>query len=333
METKIDQANYSDITVIMYHYVRDIKKSLYKNIKGLETNCFIEQIKYLNKNYNVIRMEELIESMKNNLKLPTKALLLTFDDGYVDHFNNVFPVLEEYNIQGSFYIPAKTVIDHQVLYVNKIHFILASEINSIKIIDDIKKLLYKYKSEFNLEDFNYYYKKLAIKNRWDDKNIIFIKRLLQVELNEDLRLLMVDYLFKKYVRVKESDFAKELYMDSDQIKIMLKSGMHIGCHGYNHYWWNKLSLSDLEKEIDLSLHFLKNLGVDISNWTAAYPYGSYNEEVKELLDYKKCRLAFSTDLGIANNSYKDRLLMKRLDTNDMPVDSNALTNEWFKKSR
>ena len=56
-------------------------------------------------------------------------------------------------------------------------------------------------------------------------------------------------------------------------------------------------------------------------------------EVKELLDYKKCRLAFSTDLGIANNSYKDRLLMKRLDTNDIPADSNALTNEWFKKSR
>ena len=47
-----------------------------------------------------------------------------------------------------------------------------------------------------------------------------------------------------------------------EIKIMLKSGMHIGCHGYNHYWWNKLSLSDLEQEIDLSLHFLKNLGLD-----------------------------------------------------------------------
>ena len=57
METKTDQANYSDITVIMYHYVRGIKKSLYKNIKGLETNCFIEQIKYLSKNYNIIRIE------------------------------------------------------------------------------------------------------------------------------------------------------------------------------------------------------------------------------------------------------------------------------------
>ena len=88
-------------------------------------------------------MEELIESVKNNLKLPSKALLLTFDDGYADHFNNVFPVLKEYNIQGSFYIPAKTVIDHQVLDVNKLHFILASETNFIKIIDDIKKLLCK----------------------------------------------------------------------------------------------------------------------------------------------------------------------------------------------
>ena len=133
MEIKIDQVSYSDITVIMYHYVREIKKSSYKNIKGLETKYFIEQIKYLHKNYNIIRTEQLIESIQNNLKLPSKALLLTFDDGYADHFNNVFPVLKEYNIQGSFYIPAKVVIDNEVLDVNKIHFILASETNTTRI--------------------------------------------------------------------------------------------------------------------------------------------------------------------------------------------------------
>jgi peptidoglycan/xylan/chitin deacetylase (PgdA/CDA1 family) len=333
MEIKIDQVSYSDITVVMYHYVRDIKKSSYKNIKGLETKCFIEQIKYLKKNYNIIRIEELIESIEKKIKLPPKALLLTFDDGYADHFKNVFPVLKEFNIQGSFYIPAKAVIYNEVLDVNKLHFILASETNTTKIIDDIKKLLCEYKLKFNLEDFNYYYKKLAFKNRWDNPNVIFIKRLLQVELNEGLRLLIVNYLFKKYVGVKESDFAKKLYVNEDQIKTMLKSGMHIGCHGYNHYWWNRLSSSDLEKEIDLSLHFLKNLGVDISKWTSAYPYGSYNQDVKELLEYKKCRVAFTTDLGIANNSYNNRLTMKRLDTNDIPVDSNSPTNKWFKKSK
>ena len=333
MEIKIDQVSNSDITVVMYHYVRDIKKSFYNNIKGLETKCFIEQIKYLNKNYNIIKMEELIESIENNLKLPSKALLLTFDDGYADHFNNVFPVLKEYSIQGSFYIPAKVVIDNEVLDVNKIHFILASETNTTRIIDDIKKLLCEYKSKFNLESFNYYYKKLAFKNRWDNPNVIFIKRLLQVELNEELRLLIVNYLFEKYVGVKESDFAKKLYVNENQIKTMLNSGMHIGCHGYNHYWWNKLSSIDLEKEIDLSLYFLKNLGVDISKLTSAYPYGSYNQDVKELLEYKKCRVAFTTDLGIANNSYYNRLTMKRLDTNDFPVDSNSPTNKWFKKSK
>jgi peptidoglycan/xylan/chitin deacetylase (PgdA/CDA1 family) len=333
MEIKIDQVSFSDVTVVMYHYVRHIKKSSYKNIKGLETKSFINQIKYLRKNYNIIRIEDLIDSIKNKSQLPSKALLLTFDDGYSDHFHNVFPVLKKFNIQGSFYIPAKAIIDHQVLDVNKIHFILASEINTIKLIDDIKKLLLKYKSKFNLKDFNYYFKKLAIKNRWDTPNVIFIKRLLQVELVEELRLLIVDFLFKKYVGIKESDFAKELYLNQDQIKIMLKSGMHIGCHGYNHYWWNKLDLIDLEKEINLSLYFLKNLGVDISNWTAAYPYGAYNQEVVKLLNDKKCSLAFTTDVGIANNSFKNKLRMKRLDTNDFPTDLNSLPNEWFKKSK
>ena len=95
METKIDQVSFSDVTVVMYHYVRHIKKSSYKNIKGLETKSFINQIKYLRKNYNIIRIEDLIDSIKKKSQLPSKALLLTFDDGYSDHFHNVFPVLKK----------------------------------------------------------------------------------------------------------------------------------------------------------------------------------------------------------------------------------------------
>ena len=333
METKIDQVKYSDVTIVNYHYVREINNSSFKKIKGLELNLFIEQIKYFKKYYNIITIEELINSTENKVKLPSKALLLTFDDGYSDHFNNVFPILKKYKIQGSFYIPGKAVKEHKVLDVNKIHFILASKLSVKSIIEDIKMLLIRYKKQYNLKDFNFYYNKLATGARWDSPEIIFIKRLLQVELVEELRLIMVDFLFQKYVNLVEDDFAKSLYLDENQIKIMIKNGMHIGVHGYNHYWWNKLNLDDLEKEIDLSLEFLKSLGQDISNWTAAYPYGSYSKKVEKLLKKKKCSLAFTSENGIANNLFKNKLAMKRLDTNDFPTDQNALTNDWFNKSR
>ncbi|WP_299125658.1 polysaccharide deacetylase family protein [uncultured Tenacibaculum sp.] len=320
MEIRIDLTNkytMSELSVVMYHYVREIKNSSFPDIKGLELKDFREQIKYLKENYNFITTEELIESVYNNYKLPPKSVLLTFDDGYVDHYTNVFPILKEFGIQGSFYIPAKTVKEHKVLDVNKIHFILASVPDKSKIVADIKDLLIDIKERHDINDFEYYYKKLAIESRYDTAEVIFIKRLLQVELEEEIRMEIVDFLFKKYLKVSEPNFAKQLYLNEDQIKEMISEGMHIGCHGYNHYWWNRLKPNELEKEIDLSLDFLESLGVDLSNWTAAYPYGSHNEDVEIFLEKKKCKLAFTTKVGIENASLSNRLQLKRLDTNDI----------------
>ena len=37
------------VTIIMYHYVRDLKNGRYPKIKGLDILLFKEQIKYLKK--------------------------------------------------------------------------------------------------------------------------------------------------------------------------------------------------------------------------------------------------------------------------------------------
>lgn len=317
----------SDVSVVMYHYVREIKNSFFPDIKGLETKAFREQILYLKRHYQFVTMEEVIDSVHNNSKLPSKAVLLTFDDGYIDHYTNVFPILQEFGIQGSFYVPAKTVKEHKVLDVNKIHFILASVPDKNEIIKDIKLLLLEYRKVNNLKGFDYYYKKLAVQDRYDSAEVVFIKRLLQVELTENVRTRIVDFLFNKYLKVSESDFAKELYLNEIQIKEMLSNGMHIGCHGYDHNWWNKMEPNELEKDIDLSLAFLEGLGVKLSNWTACYPYGSHSKAVEQLLEQKKCQLAFTTEVGIAKTKFKKKLVMERLDTNDITKDQNALAND------
>lgn len=317
----------SNVSVIMYHYVREIKNSSFPEIKGLEISAFREQIIYLKKHYQFVTMEEVIDNVYNNKKLPSNAVLLTFDDGYVDHYTNVFPILLEFGIQGSFYIPAKMIKENKVLDVNKIHFILASVPDKNEIIKDIKFLLLKYKDRDNLKNFDYYYSKLAVESRFDSAEVIFIKRLLQVELIENVRMRIVDYLFNKNLKVSESDFAKELYLNETQIKEMLNNGMHIGCHGYDHNWWNKMEPKELEKDIDLSLDFLENLGVNLSNWTASYPYGSHSKAVEQLLEQKKCRLAFTTEMGIAKSIFERKLLLERLDTNDITKDQNALAED------
>ena len=184
------------LSIVMYHYVRDLKNSRYPNIKGLDVKLFREQLKYIQNHYKVIRMEDLISAFENNTKLPKNSILLTFDDGYKDHFDFVFPILNELGIQGSFFPVANPIKNGKVLDVNKIHFILAAQEDEVTLIQEIYSLLTKYREKFKLESNEYYFKKLAQPGRWDSKEIRFIKKLLQNELPEEPRKLIIKDLFE-----------------------------------------------------------------------------------------------------------------------------------------
>jgi len=322
----------NQITIVMYHYVRELKYTRYPQIKGLLTSQFREQLNYMEKYYQFVTVNDCIDAIYSNGELPSNAILLTFDDGYIDHFNTVFPILHERGIQGCFFPPAKVILEHEVLDVNKIHFILASCSNIHDILKDIYTCLDKYRSEYSLENNDYYFSKLAQANRFDPKEILFVKRLLQVELEETLRNLIVDELFQKYVSNNEKSFSRELYMDVDQIKCMVRNGMYIGSHGYDHYFLDNLSPDKQEKEINLSLQFLKKVGSPIDNWVMNYPYGVYNNSLIDIIRKKNCKFALTIKVGIASLSKDNAFTLERLDTNDLPKVANTRANKWTRKT-
>jgi peptidoglycan/xylan/chitin deacetylase (PgdA/CDA1 family) len=315
----------------MYHYVRDLKHSRYPEIKGLDVSLFKKQLQYILKYYKLIRMEDIFESLKGNYVLPKNSLLLTFDDAYKDHFEFVFPILDELRIQGSFFPPGRAIQEHQVLDVNKIHFILATVENKSLIIKDIYSWLDMYRNEYNFDQNEDYFNKLSAANRFDISEVVFIKNMLQQALPEKLRRIILSDLFSKYVSKDEEAFSRELYMNIDQLKCMLRHGMYIGSHGWDHYWLNTLSESQQEHEIKLSLKFLENIGCNIADWIMCYPYGAYNDSLISLLRNHNCKLGLTTEVGIVNSATDSSFTYKRLDTNDLPKDEDAEPNEWTLK--
>ena len=105
------------ISIIMYHYVRELRHGRYSGIKGLETEDFKRQLDFLQANFHLITVEELLAAVDEGASLPDRAALLTFDDGYIDHYTNVFPVLKERGIQGFFSMPGKILAERKVLDV------------------------------------------------------------------------------------------------------------------------------------------------------------------------------------------------------------------------
>lgn len=319
------------VTIIMYHFVRELRNSRYPEIKGLETLDFIGQIEYILRFYNVISMEELLAAASSGGWLPPNALLLTFDDGYADHYMSVFPILDKYGLQGSFFPPARAVLEHKVLDVNKIHFVLATVEDKAKIVRFIESEINENTSAYGLDAPGTYYEKLAIPNRYDTAEVVYIKRVLQKGLPEELRARIVDKLFAEFVTRDEAAFACELYMNVEQIKCMRRDGMFIGSHGYDHYWLNTLSRQEQEREIDRSLDFLGSLGCSLESWVMCYPYGGYNDSLLSVLAERGCRIGLGTNVAIADLGVENHLALSRLDTNDLPKCRDSEPNLWTQK--
>jgi peptidoglycan/xylan/chitin deacetylase (PgdA/CDA1 family) len=318
----------NSLTIVMYHYVRDLKNSEYPEIKGLDTACFKEQLGYIKKYYNVVSGHDLMDAVTNKTPLPPQPLLLTFDDGYIDHFTQVFPVLVKERLPACFFPPAKCILEHDLLDVNKIHFVLAATPDKRKIVDHILKFIDENRLQSGLAPSEVYWKKLAHPNRFDPAEVIFIKRVLQRELPLELRQRMINQLFNRYVTSDTTSFSQTLYMNTDQIRTLQQHGMCVGSHGYDHFWLNTLSASQQAEEIDQSLKFLASVGLDTERWMMCYPYGAYNKSLLSVLKARKCVIGLTTKVGLVALENYDPLTMSRIDTNDLPKDANTNANEW-----
>ena len=319
------------LTIVMYHYVRDLQRSRYPRIKGLGVDRFREQMNYLKRHYTPATMEQVIASYHDGEPLPRNPVLLTFDDGYADHWRYAFPVLHELGMQGSFFPPAKAICRRSVLDVNKIHYILASVNECSLIINALHELLDQYRKSCLLESSEAYWQKHAVASRFDGADVIYIKRMLQVVLPASVRTKITTELFRRYVTTDEAAFAEELYLTRDQLRCMARMGMFIGSHGCEHGWLDSLSPSGQEQEIDQSLDFLKQIGVKTDRWAMCYPYGASNDSLLAVLRQRGCALGLTTSVRLASPQ-DDPLLLPRLDTNDLPQEAGAQPNAWTRQA-
>ena len=308
------------VTIIMYHYVRALNESRYPLIKGLDLKLFRNQIQFLKNKYNFISCNDLIDSIEGKSDIPENSVLLTFDDGYIDHYTNVLPILLENDIKAFFSMPGKILAEGKVLDVNKIHFILSSMKIEGLVQTLFEKLNYYRGTEFYIPSNLELYSKYAKPGRYDDKDTVFVKSLLQFALDEQLRNIITNDLFKENVSSHEEAFSKELYMSYDQIKMMKNLGMKFGIHGYDHYWLGNLSEDKMKADISKALDVFNNI-IDPNNWIMCYPYGSNNKLIQKYIKDNGCKMAITTDIRIADISKDNRFELPRLDTNDFPPKS------------
>lgn len=91
---------------ICYHSVSNRSDMPSSNIR---IEDFRQQVKYFNKHFKIIKSDDLIFNLKNNIKPEGIELVITFDDGQLNNYNYAYPILKELSIPATFFVTIKRI--------------------------------------------------------------------------------------------------------------------------------------------------------------------------------------------------------------------------------
>ena len=96
-----------EVPILCYHQVRNWKPTDSKSARDyiVPEEAFRAQMKMLaDSGYHTVLPEQLYAYLNNGTPLPSKPVMLTFDDTDLDQFTFAKPLLDKYNFKGVFFI-------------------------------------------------------------------------------------------------------------------------------------------------------------------------------------------------------------------------------------
>jgi peptidoglycan/xylan/chitin deacetylase (PgdA/CDA1 family) len=96
-----------NVPILTYHSVRPHtpNQSPLQKYYDVAPESFIKQMQYLqDRGYAVIGLDYLATALEQNIILPQKSVVLTFDDGWRSQYAYAFPILRKHNYTATFFV-------------------------------------------------------------------------------------------------------------------------------------------------------------------------------------------------------------------------------------
>lgn len=278
---------------VMYHYVRDSHKEM-PFFRYLSVDNFKKQLAHFEDEYGIVTYEELLGFLEHKIAYSAieGKILLTFDDGFSEHYKTVYPLLKEKGYAGIFYVPTGVYEREKALDVHRIHYLLGCY-GGETMLEALKETL----QEHMLDDVHYdVFKEKTYKDQVNDDATDTFKKIFNYYIAYEYREQVLDALVQKFT--SDDVIYNGLYITQEQMKEMHVNHMIIGSHSVNHYVMSKLSEKEQEDEIVHSFEFIENLIGQLKIKTFCYPYGgfhSFSAKTEALLEAEGCDFSFNVE--------------------------------------
>ena len=299
-------------TIVFYHYVRDVERTPFPGIKGLSIDQFVGQLDWLQNRFDVIDGSTFERALLSGSGFDRSTALLTFDDGFIDHYEHVFPILRSRGMGGIFFVAGATFGERpRLLNVHRTHFLL-SELGADRFSQEVGAALEREGvTVANGESREGIY-------RYDEAPDIRVKRILNYEAPYPVADRVLSAVFERHLGNSEV-FARRLYLSAAQVRDMAAGGMTFGFHTETHPVLSRLARDAQHAELQRGPALIQELtGQDTASF--CYPYGfthTYNADTLAVLEECGYSMAFNTARRDAVIGLDSRYELPRFDTRDV----------------
>ncbi len=254
---------------------------------------FNKQIDWLAAKFPVISLNEAINQCKTSIAKSTTQVALTFDDGYRDNYEIVYPILKRKGLPATYFIVTDYIGKDMPLWYNQLF-----------------ELLYK----------NKHLRTIVVADKVIHRNIMQPRLYFIFSVMERIKSLgslerqrIIDSLEESVDKRPVLRHPDNRCMDWEQVKEMSKNGFEIGSHSLTHTSLSRLPFEEARQEIIKSKQAIEeNLKKTCRHF--AFPFGSKNDFNQELINCVKEAGFMSCLLNVHgyNHIEKGSLCFKRI---------------------
>jgi len=287
--------------VLMYHYVRHGTARPAVGYRAMDPATFAAQLDDVCTTRTPVGWPAVRAALDGGPSLPADAVLLTFDDGLVDHHRVVLPALAARGLPAIFFVLVRDPGDG--LAVGHALHVLQAALGAKSLRQAVVERLAP------ADAARYHRLETAMQSRLPSDSDDVWKRPLQRELAQAaapvLATLVAEHLGPP------RDVAAVLYLSRGQLEDLVDAGMTLGGHGVDHPWLDHAGSDVVQAEIAGSAELLAGFGA--APWPFAYPYGGVPARPDLVLGAAGFGAAFTTD----PHERTDRFRIGRFDADEL----------------
>ena len=227
------------LSILIFHRVLPTQDPIFP--EEIDVPTFDRICQWISSWGNVLPLDEAVLKLKSGT-LPSRAVSITFDDGYADNFTQALPILKKYQISATFFIATRFLDGGRMWNDTVIESIRNSSVSEVDLSKsaDLRTLCLGRFSLSTIEE-----KRKAINSLIGELKY----------LPGDRRVAMANEI----AEIVQSEVPNNLMMSSANVKELHEQGMQIGAHTCSHPILAGLDHESARSEIADSKIFLERL--------------------------------------------------------------------------